>query len=204
MVLETRPPQSPGVGVSLLQRIRGLAGEMSLQEDLSLPIPSLKQKTGISQPQTGHQPATQAGPVQKYPSGVHPIIYFLCHRENYTFFLQELPSLPHNSECWMELGDAPIKDSCPAPVPGQDPHFSGHSGAVRTKRPRRAGGWRVACLGSEGIEFAQIGPTRPLELPKLPSICVGSFFICFFSILVGRESHIFPIIFTLKKMRKQE
>ena len=186
MVLETRPPQSPRVGASLLQRIRGSAGEMSLQEDLSLPIPSLKQKTGISQPQIGHQPATQAGPAQKYPSGVHPIIYFLCHGENYIFFLQELPSLPHNSECWTELGDAPIKDSCPAPVPGQDPRFSGPSGAIRTKRPRRAGGWGVACLGPEGIEFAQIGPNCPLELPKLPSICVGSFFIILFFHL-GRE-----------------
>lgn len=144
--------------MSLLQRIRGLAGEISLQEDLSLPIPSQKQKTGISQPQTGHQPATQAGPVQKYPTGVHPIIYFLCHRENYTFFLQELPSLPHNSECWTELGDAPIKDSCPAPVPGQDPRFSGPSGAVRTKRPRRAGGggwpaWAQKVQNSHRLSF---------------------------------------------------
>lgn len=84
--------------------------------------------------------------------------------------------------------------SCPSAWPGST--FQRAPRGRQNKEASAGWGWRVACLGSGGIEFAQI------ELPKLPSICVASFFIFLFSILVGRESHIFPIIFTLKKDEK--
>lgn len=192
----SEPPGKGCIWCKGYMAVQGPAGEAGRQEDVCLPIPSPKRKTGISQPQIEYEPAAKAGPVQKYPSRAHPIIYFLSHMENCTFFFQKLSFLPHNSEPWMEVGDASIKDSCPAQAPGEM-HIS--------RRAQRGHQNKEASAGSEA---AGAGNHRihtewaPIAHLRFEILFVWGFFYYFFSISVGEKKTYIFCNFLLKRKNR--
>ena len=77
----------------MLQRIRRVGQRDETAGEIGPSDSKPKTEDCISQPQIAHQPAKEAGPVQKYPSTLDPVIYFLCCRKRYIyiFFRSFLP-----------------------------------------------------------------------------------------------------------------